>query len=209
MKITDAYRTSSPPLLVGDLVQWRDADTIRFEGRPLGGSPRVAIVYTLWDEANLYIAFDVKSSKLQARTHEHDGEVWLDDGIEFLIDPQRHRTKQFLPDDFSYHINILNVVYDDRGTSSGEADPKWNGIARHTATVLDDHRYIVEAAVPWDEVGLEPNSEKTILGIDFCVNGRDPETGEYDYFDWCGLKIFHDPSGFGELRLVGPRSKGG
>lgn len=43
------------------------------------------------------------------------------------------------------------------------------------------------------------------IGIDFCVNGKDPATGEYDYFDWCGLKVFHDPSGYGELLLAGTR----
>jgi hypothetical protein len=45
--------------------------------------------------------------------------------VEFLIDPLLHRTKDFLPDDFSYHINILNAVYDDRGTPSGQPDPRW------------------------------------------------------------------------------------
>jgi len=33
------------------------------------------------------------------------------------------------------------------------------------------------------------------------------DTGAYDYFDWCGLKVFHDPSGFGELLLAGRRSE--
>ena len=47
----------------------------------------------------------------------------------------------------------------------------------------------------------------TVIGIDFGVNGKDPETGGYDYFDWCGLKVFHDPSGFGELFLAGRRSE--
>ena len=29
----------------------------------------------------------------------------------------------------------------------------------------------------------------------------------FSYFDWCGLKVFHDPSVFGELRLLGPRGQ--
>ena len=91
-----------------------------FEGKPLAGHPRHATVYALWDKENLYLAFDVRSSKLQASVREHDGDkLWEDDGVEFLIDSMSHRTKEFLPDDFSYHINILNTVYDDRGTPSG------------------------------------------------------------------------------------------
>ncbi len=38
------------------------------------------------------------------------------------------------------------------------------------------------------------------------LNGKDPETGEYNYFDWCGLKVFHDSSGYGSLILAGPRA---
>jgi hypothetical protein len=187
-----------------NLGKWQEAEFVHFQGRPLGGKPRQATVYSLWDSRDLYLAFDVLSSRLQAVVREHDGRnLWWDDGVEFLIDPHRDRTREFLPDDFSYHINILNVVYDDRGTPSGEANPAWNGVARHEVKILDDYHYVVEVAIPWQEIGLEPRENETAIGIDFCVNGKDPETGQYDYFDWCGLKVFHDPSGFGELALIG------
>ncbi len=209
-----ASKTARAPQFQGNLGDWKSAGRVSFAGRSLGGHPRHATVYALWDAVNLYLAFDVHSSKLRAVVREHDGDkLWEDDGVEFLVDPGLHRTKsstrsaaegQFLPDDFSYHINILNTVYDDRGTPSGAPDPKWTGTARHAVKILDDYHYIVEVAVPWSESGLAPKAG-TRIGIDFCVNGKDPATGEYDYFDWCGLKVFHDPSGFGELVLAGPR----
>jgi len=200
-----ARKTVTPLPLNGDSETWRGAESVTFEGRPLEGKLRRATVYALWDAHDLYLLFDVNSSKLRASVREHDGDkLWLDDGVEFLIDPDRHRTKEYLPDDFAYHINILNVVFDDRGTSSGEPDPRWNGTARHTVKILDDHHYVVEVGVPWREIGREPE-EGVVIGVDLCVNGKDPATGEYDYFDWCGLKVFHDPSGFGDLVLAGPR----
>jgi len=201
-----AFRTDIPILLDGDLAKWRGADTVTFEGKPLAGHSRRATDYALWDRENLYLAFDVHSSKLQASVHEHDGDkLWEDDGVEFLIDALSHRTKEFLPDDFSYHINILNAVYDDRGTASGQPDPRWDGNAQHAVRILDDYHYVVEVSIPWSEIGVEPVEGHTVLGIDFGVNGKDPETGAYDYFDWCGLKVFHDPSGFGELLVAGRR----
>ncbi len=207
-RLVRAYRTEAPLQLDGDLTKWRGADSVRFEGKPLGGHPRTATVYVLWDARNLYVAFDVHSPKIRASVREHDGDkLWEDDGIEFLIDSKRHRTKEFLPDDFSYHINVLNVVYDDRGTPSGQPDEKWNGEAQHAVKILDDYHYTVEVAVPWEEIGLEPRQNQTSLGIDFCVNGKDPQTGEYVYYDWCGLKVFHDPSGYGDLLLAGPRPR--
>ena len=199
-----ARKTETPLPLDGDPRKWRGAESVTFEGRPLGGKPRRATVYALWDAQDLYLLFDVYSSELQASVREHDGDkLWFDDGVEFLIDPGHHRTKEYLPDDFAYHINILNVVFDDRGTPSGKPDPKWNGTARHTVKILDDHHYLIEVAVPWREIGREPE-EGAAMGIDLCVNGKDPVTGEYDYFDWCGLSVFHDPSGFGDLKLAGP-----
>ncbi len=199
-----AFKTDAPIPLDGDLAKWRRADSVSFEGKPLTGHPRTAVVYALWDKENLYLAFDVHSSKLQASVREHDGDkLWEDDGIEFLIDAPADRSKEFRPDDFSYHINILNAVYDDRGTPSGQPDRQWNGTARHEVRILDDYHYVVQVAVPWTEIRVPPVEGHTVLGIDFAVNGKDPDTGVYNYFDWCGLKVFHDPSGFGELSLGG------
>lgn len=200
-----AFKAEAPMPLDGDLSKWHGADTVTFDGKPLAGHPRRATVYALWDQENLYLAFDVHSSKLQASVRERDGDkLWEDDGVEFLIDPLLHRTKEFLPDDFSYHINILNAVYDDRGTLSGEPDPRWNGDAQHGVRVLDDYHYVVQVSIPWKEIGVAPAEGHTVLGVDFGVNGKDPETGAYDYFDWCGLTVFHDPSSFGELVIAGP-----
>jgi Carbohydrate family 9 binding domain-like len=200
-----AFKTEAPIPLDGDLSKWRGAETVTFHGKPLAGHPRRATVYALWNQENLHLAFDVHSSKLQASVRERDGDkLWEDDGVEVLIDPLLHRSKEFLPDDFSYHINILNAVFDDRGTPSGQPDPRWNGDAEHAVRVLDNFHYVVQVSIPWKEIGVEPVEGQTILGVDFAVNGKDPETGAYDYFDWCGLKVFHDPSGFGELLISGP-----
>jgi hypothetical protein len=170
--------------------------------------PRCATVGALWDTTNLCLAFDVLSSRLQARVREHDGDLlWNDDGAEFLIDAQRDRSKEWRSDDIACRINILNVVFDDRGAPLGQPDPKWNGAARHAIKIVDDYHYIVEVAVPGTEIGLKPQENHTTLGIDFCVNGRVPRTGKYNYFDGWGLKIFHDPSGFGELFPAGPHGR--
>ncbi len=199
-----AQFAAQAPRLEGRLTEWQQATPIAFSGRPLAGHPRHATVYALWDAANLYLAFDVYSSPLQAQVREHDGDrLWFDDGIEFLIDAHRDRGTAYLPDDFAYHINIRNTVFDDRGTPQGQPDKAWNGVARHSVHILSDHRYLVEVAVPWAEIGLTPVAGTTRLGIDLCVNGSDPATGAYDYFDWCHLQVFHDPSGFGEMELVG------
>jgi hypothetical protein len=103
----------------------------------------------------------------------HPRQLREEDGVEFLIDPLLHRTKDFLPDDFSYHINILNAVYDDRGTPSGQPDPRWNGSAQHVVRVLNDYHYALRVSIPWKEIDIEPVEGRTVLRIDFGVNGKD------------------------------------
>jgi Carbohydrate family 9 binding domain-like len=89
----------------GDFAKWRGAEAAKFAGKPPAGHPRQARVSAFWDTANLYVAFDIRSSKLQANVHEHDGDkLWEDDGVKFLIDALCH-AGEFRPDDFSYHIN--------------------------------------------------------------------------------------------------------
>ena len=206
-KVIQARQTSRSLHLDGNLSKYEFADHISFAGRTLGNCARTATVYTLWNQEFLFIAFDVHSSKLQASVREHDGDrLWWDDGVEFLIDADRHCGKEFLPDDFCYHVNILNVVCDDRGTPEGNPDYSWHGAAEHTVRILDDYHYVTEVAVPWSEIGLVPKEDLTSIGIDFCVNGKDPETGKYDYFDWCNLPVFHEPAGYGELVLRGSQT---
>jgi hypothetical protein len=65
------------------------------------------------------------------------------------------------------------------------------------------HHCVIEVAVRWIEIGLKAATGATALHIDLSINDRNPKTGECAYFDWCGLKDFHDPSGFGELVLQG------
>lgn len=113
-------------------------EMVTFEGRPLARHSRREAVHALWDKRNLYLAFDVHSSNLLASVRERDGNrLWEDNGVEF-VNPLLQRTKEFMPDDFSYHINILNTVYDDRGTPSGQRDPQSNGNApiREPMTIL-------------------------------------------------------------------------
>jgi hypothetical protein len=69
--------------------------------------------------------------------------------------------------------------------------------------MIDSPSLLIEVAVRWIEIGLKPATGTTALDIDLCINDRNPKTGECEYLDRCGLKDFHDPSGFGELLLQG------
>ncbi|MCL5021098.1 MAG: carbohydrate-binding family 9-like protein [Bacteroidetes bacterium] len=194
---------------VGNLDEWSRAERITFDDGGVPPHGRRATVYTLWDEEYLYIAFDVERRNPKARILEHDGEgLWLDDGVEFLIDPLNDGGEFSMTDDVAYHINILNAVYDERGSGTRRPDASWTGAAIHEVRMKaaqgeDATGYICEIGVPWMELGISPTEDHTVIGIDFCVNGTEDETGNYHHFDWAGLRLFHHPDGFGKLKLVG------
>lgn len=204
-----ARKTTRPIVIDGELDEWSAAERVFFDDRKSPGISATA--FTLWDDKYLYIAFDVNRKNPRAKVKEHDGYgLWLDDGIEFLIDSKNDGGSLFMTDDIAYHINILNVVFDDRGTGKEKQDVSWDGNAAHQMKLKKNPDgevtgYCCEIAVSWEELGIVPVENSTVLGIDFCVNTTDDETGEYRYFDWAGLKLFHYPDGFGKLKLVGAK----
>jgi hypothetical protein len=99
---------------------------------------------------------------------------------------------------------IVSAIGDDRGTPFRQPDQIWNGTARPIVKIMDLsslwNRSCRSPDRNWLEA-LRPEPPRWILI--FAYNDRNPETGECEYFDWCGLKDFHDPSGFGEIGLAG------
>jgi hypothetical protein len=186
-----AFKTSTPIPLDDDPAKCRGADTVTFEGKPLAIHPGHATVNALWDKEKLYRAFDVRSSKLQASVREHDGDkLWEGDGVEFPIGAMSHRTKNSCPT-----ISPITSTFSIRHTMTGahiRGSPTLSGTAlRNTqcqswVIITMSHRH----RSPGRKSALNRWPGHTFISIDFGVNGKDPETGAYDYFDWCGLKVF-------------------
>ncbi|MCX8010196.1 MAG: hypothetical protein N3A61_03520 [Ignavibacteria bacterium] len=208
-KINSKY-IETPIQVDGNISDWDYAEWITFKPQDLNWKDS-ALVSTMWDENYLYIAFKVFNTNLQALKTERDAVgLYMDDGVEFLIDANLDKTHLWQDDDIAYHINVLNYIIDDRGMDSkGGYNNDWNGEAitsvKVNGSVNDtsdiDEGYTVEAAIPWVEINKTPLVGLK-MGIDFCVNDRDDITGKYRYYDWMNLKKFHVPSGFGIIELV-------
>lgn len=206
-----AYRTENSVAVDGDLSDWKDASWDYFvPSKHLNWSDTCHFAIK-WDKKNLYFAFKVDNSNLQALANSRDKEgLHMDDGIEFLLDTDLDQTKEWKDDDLAYHVNVLNAIIDDRGSlKNGEYNNGWNGNAKTavkvSGTVNDpadkDKGYQVEIAISWKEIGKTPKDE-LVMGIDLCVNDRDDVYQQYRYFDYMNLPVFHMPEGFAKLVLV-------
>ena len=92
---------------------WRSACVVDTFG-PLGGgqadgTPATRALLS-YDADFLYVAFDCReplSDKLEARTLEHDGPTWKDDGVEIFLNPSGDRERYV-----QLAINVAGTVMD-------------------------------------------------------------------------------------------------
>lgn len=209
--ILAAYRTDKSLTVDGDLSDWNDVKWSSFvPAKHLNWSDTCHFAIK-WDKKNLYLAFKVENSNLQALANSRDKEgLHMDDGVEFLLDTDFDQSEEWKDDDLAYHINVLNAIIDDRGSlANGEYNNDWNGNAKTAVKLLGtvndpsdkDKGYQVEVAISWKEIGKTP-ARQLVMGIDLCVNDRDDVYQQYRYFDYMNLSVFHMPKGFAKLVLV-------
>lgn len=191
----------------GDITEWQRARwTIKLRPRSLTtwGTDKARCA-VLWDEENLYVAFDVRDTDLKGSIKQRDGSVFDDDCVEVNLDPHGDRPEKLAKDDYIFTITVGNVVSDACGP--GE-DKTWNSGVRHAVrprgTLNDgprDSGYTVELAFPWQDLGIEPKIGMKIP-IDFIVGDRDDDQKPY-YYDWAELRSPQTPVNWGEIELVG------
>ena len=158
------------------------------------------IVRSCWDSDSLYFRFEVRD------TEQDHPQLFLDDMIEILIDADNDKGPHWKEDDIVYHVNILGVKKDDRGTTLYTSDATWNGRARYRIelygnindTSACDEGYTIELVIPWSEIGRSP-TVGTALGVNF-ANGDNDGCGRQLY-DWCNAVPMRSPNVFGTLVL--------
>ena len=194
--------TQHPVVVDGNLDEWHNAFFVDIEDE-VGETDNTVLIYAMWDAQNLYFAFDVRDKDLQARqTAQDHSELYLDDMVEFLLDPLNDKDSCWAQDDIIYHINILGQKKDDRGTANCLTNAQWDGDAKFAVKTNGsvnepadiDTGYIVEVSISWGEIRIKPLAGRSI-GVNF-GNGDDGRL-----FDWVNAKPFRSPYAFGNLVL--------
>ena len=209
--ILPVYRAEKSITIDGDFSEWNDSNWNYFVPAKHFNWNDSCHFAIRWDKKNLYLAFKVQNTNLQAQARTRDQEgLHMDDGVEFLIDTDADRSTEWKDDDLAYHINVLNAIIDDRGSlANGEYNNSWNGNAKTAVKVLGtinnpedkDTGYQVEVAISWKEIGKNP-VDQLVMGINLCVNDRDDVHQQYRYYDYMNLPVFHAPAGFAKLVLI-------
>ncbi len=179
-----AFKTDVPIVIDGNLSEaiWSQANSVSFSNS--AQSDNQVKVFGLWDNQNLYLAYQVTDSKLEAA----DLQYYQDDGAEIYLDTLNNKSTAMDANDFSFAMNIHNLV--------SPAGPI-------VKTVTSLTGYTMEIALPWSTMNTLPAANK-VLGL--LLGNNDRDNGISKQFDWMNLITtgsYFRPNLWGNLTLSG------
>jgi len=172
LRLTPAAR---PPKLDGKLDDacWQNApvtgDLLMGAGteHPMPFPKKTALRLT-YDDSNLYLAFECFDPEIDTLIAKHtarDDRYWLEDDIEFMIDPNYDRNGfyQFLFNAAGGQGDYACRVLGRRITADGKYNPAW-----WLKTRVSDDRWVGEIALPLRSLGVDRIVPGTRWGFNFC-----------------------------------------
>ena len=153
-----------------------------------------------YDDKALYLGIVVHEPSpdgIAGEPRERDGDVWRDDEIELFIDATFDRS--------TYHQFALGLKHNAQfdcigGPKHGNfGDVKWNG-EWQSVTKVGEGAVVVEIAIPYQTLGVEPPEAGAKWGLNLCRNrlGKGKKDGRKEMSAWrLTYKSFHVPTHFG------------
>ncbi len=211
---THAARADKPIKLDGELDEaaWTTAvATPSFVNTLTGAAAEPTVtVKTLWDDTNLYVAFEVADDFLKSTFANNDDHLWEQDAVEVMLDPDGDSTNYFelqvAPSNKSF-----DTRYDTRRMPKPFGHMDWNagltsGVKLRGKLNDDeaDQGYTAEIAIPWTAfaAGTTPHAPPKALDtwrINFFVMDERKE-GQRSV-GWSAPRVgdFHTPKRFGKI----------
>ncbi len=216
-----AMRAEQPPRIDGELNDpvWREARSSRPFVHTLNGTlaePR-ATVRLAWDDARLYVAFEVADDFLVSEYTERDQHLWKQDAVEIMLDPDGDGRNYF-----ELQVSPRGVVFDTRYDTRRVPKPyghvDWDSHAEAAVHIegrigdeATDEGYTVELALPWEAFAVgqppatrpRPNQswrmnfyvmDKRRDGAQRAVAWSPPRIGDFHVPTRFGRVVFRDPS---------------
>jgi hypothetical protein len=158
-------RKSAKPIKIDgklDEPAWKDAPSTGMFVNTLNGSP--AEVKTeaklLWDNDNLYIAFENADTDVWSTLSKRDDKLWTQEAVEIMIDADRNG-KSYVELQVAPNGNLFDTYLPEWRKYENDLDPKrkpydWNSKAKASVRVLgtlnkrtdEDKGWLAEIAIP-------------------------------------------------------------
>jgi hypothetical protein len=184
---------------------WRHAARLELRDTESGGVPRRrTTVYTLWDDAYLYLAFVCLDGDAQpnATMTRRDANLWEEEVVEVFLSPDGNPRAYY-----EIEVNPLNTLFDAFILNSGRRTHvlrDWDMADVQHRVGWDKGRWTVELALPLAEFYTAPNIPPRVGDI-WRVNlyridrSDDPRAPELTAWSPTGNRNYHTASRFGRL----------
>ena len=179
-----------------------------------GVPPLATTARLLWDDANLYVAFECEDTDAFGREASRDSELWEEEVVEVYVDPEGDG-KDYL----EFEVNPRNAIIDLKIPSAEQVKGKnymrfrtWNAEGWKTAVQVNgtvdnrddtDRGWTAEMAIPLSDLAqadaLPPRPGAT-WRVQLYRIERAKSLGDKPMFAaWSPTEKFHDPTRFGLL----------
>jgi hypothetical protein len=209
----EAVRLSASPVIDGFLSEWAGApaysSAFRVHNAPgWDGTADLTAVWRLaWDESNLYIGVEV-TDNIHVQTQSNN-QVFRGDSLDMQFDTNRPGDfgDGLSPDDYQIIFSpgdfaaLPEAAFRFRGDEAGRIPdfPGHNVILKAPKTATG---YTLEAASPWQDIGLTP-APGLLLGLALNANDNDtPGTAVQEVMmSHVSTRTLTNPAGWGTLLL--------
>lgn len=216
-KTYDIYRAASPITIDGKLDEaaWQRAPSVGDFHFPWfkDGTKEQTVAKILWDDENLYVSWYAHDKHISASVTQRHGPVSKDDCVEIFISPNPDKVKNY----YTFEINAIGTMLNRARTDWWTGPPTWEpeGV-RYKATwhgqprkeeSTDDNHWIVEAAIPLknfarDAAHTPPHDgDRWRLNLQRLGGITNAQASTWSPLPE-GVRSFHTPEGFGQVRFV-------
>lgn len=181
------HHLSAPVVVDGQLDEWGEFHSLSISAAP--GYANQARYALGWDKDNMYIALDVKDSRLCMNEKGNDNpKLYFSDAFEIYIDSKADSEQSMDLNDYQFLISISGDKTIFKGNKllmlDGARVPKdyeGTNIVVHTGIdirgTLNDERdidagYTAEMAIPWSAIGIEA-AQGVNIKMDLCIDDVD------------------------------------
>jgi len=206
----------SAPTIDGDLSEWSalpayDSPFLVYSDSAWDGSQDVSVLWRLgWDSANLYIAAQVTDDRhVQTQT---GNQIYKGDSLEIQIDTDRTTDNgdSLTPDEYQVSLSpgdfgaLAASANLGQGTGGGSMFDAPGGHRISVAARPAAGGYVVEAAVPWADLGLTPSAGRDMrIALSVNDNDRPGEAIQEAMYSNAPNRRFLDPTTWLPFALIG------
>ncbi|HUP18094.1 MAG TPA: CHAT domain-containing protein [Acidimicrobiia bacterium] len=176
-----ARRAISPPAINGDFTEWEGVastlSTFEVFPRQATDSLPVGVWWVGWDEGNLYLYIDVADAALEQPWSAELYNLWRGDSANFEFGPD----PTGLGSSSGLRSNDVHVLLGPNSPGQAPAITAINRVvggdivrgpdpAIEAVAVITDSGYVIEARIPWQELGVSNPAVGTVFGMNVNVS---------------------------------------